>query len=101
MLEDSNQSQRYAHIVARAWVDPDFKQRLLREPLEVFREYRLEPPEGIKEIKIVENSAEIMYFVLPAPPASVEHTDLSRLPIQILDSPCHGHECGGCRHPCA
>jgi hypothetical protein len=101
MLKDADQTERYAHIVARAWADPEFKQRLLKEPLVVFKEYRLEPPESVKEVRVVENSAEVMHFVLPAAPTSVEHTELSRLPVQVLDSPCHGHECGNCRHPCA
>ena len=99
MFEEASQSERYAHIVARAWTDSDFKERLLKNPQEVFSEYRLELPEGIKEVRIVENSSDVIHFILPAPPTSVEHTALTRLPIQILDSPCHGHE-GRCRHPC-
>jgi hypothetical protein len=102
MLEDADESQRIAHIVARAWSDAKFRERLISHPIDVFSEYQLELPSGIEEIRVVENTSKTMYFLLPAKPTSVEHLSLSRLPITILDSPCHGHEgCGRCREPCA
>ncbi len=101
MFDDDDQSQRFAHIVARAWIDDDFKKRLLSRPAEVLAEYRLELPRGVTDVRIVENTPERVHFILPAPPTDVDHTRLSKLPIVILDTPCHGHEtCGKCRHPC-
>src|SRR5712691_7448188 len=88
MLEHSNQRERFAHIIARAWSDERFRERLLSRPAEIFAEYRLDLPPGIKELRIVENTADTVYFVLPAKPTSVEHLSLDHLPVHILDSPC-------------
>ena len=46
-----------AQIVARAWSDPAFKQRLLETPMEVMGEYGI--PMGHVELYVVENTPEV------------------------------------------
>jgi Nitrile hydratase, alpha chain len=51
-------------IVARAWHDDAFKQRVLTKPNEVFKEFGIDVPDGIT-IKVVEDSAAVKHVVLP------------------------------------
>jgi hypothetical protein len=52
-------------MIARAWADESFKERLLAEPASVFREYGVEVPPGLA-IKMVENTGQAFHLVLPA-----------------------------------
>jgi hypothetical protein len=99
MPQKLNEDQRFSHIVARAWADDRFRKHLLKDPMSVFAEYKLEVPTGAK-IVVVENTPDTIHFVLPAKPTSIAHLSLDRLPIHILDTPCHGHE-GRCCTNCA
>jgi hypothetical protein len=87
----ASSDRRFAHIVARAWSDEAFKQRLLSNPEEVFAEYKLDLPPG-KKVRFVENTDDTIHFVLPSKPTTIAHLSLDRLPVHILDTPCHGHE---------
>lgn len=49
--------QNGARIVARAWTDPDFKERLLTEPVEAIAELDMEM--GSQHVEVVENTPEI------------------------------------------
>jgi len=60
-------SQKFGQVVARAWADDAFKARLLAEPNAVLQEEGLEIPPGI-EIRVVENSENVIYLPLPATP---------------------------------
>jgi hypothetical protein len=66
-------TKEWGRIVARAWADDQFKDRLLAEPAAVMREHGLEVPTGT-QVKVVEDAAlatdtDICHFVLPARPA--------------------------------
>jgi hypothetical protein len=58
-------------IVARAWGDEEFKQRLKERPGEVLREYNVVGAPGVR-FRVVENEADELVLVLPAPPAVIE-----------------------------
>ncbi len=62
-------SKEWNKIVAKAWVDEDFKQRLLDDPTTVLREEGVDVPEGMT-IKCVENTESQTYMVLPFPAAT-------------------------------
>jgi Nitrile hydratase, alpha chain len=47
--------EAWGKVVARAWEDMSFKQRLLTEPATVFKEYGFEMPMNIS-IRVVENT---------------------------------------------
>jgi hypothetical protein len=61
--------KRYAKLVARAWADDAFRERLISNPEEVLREFGFEVPEG-KQLKLIEADTETtIYFILPTRPS--------------------------------
>ena len=71
MAIDSTQgdmAKQYGQLVARAWSEPAFKQRLLTDPKAVFAEHGLQVESGI-ELKVVEDTPTLSHFVLPPPPS--------------------------------
>ncbi len=61
-------SKEYAKIVAKAWSDPKFKERLLKNPEAVLKENGIDVPKG-KKIQIHENTDKISNFILPLKPS--------------------------------
>jgi len=61
----------WAQLVARAWSDEAFKNRLLTQPAAVLKEAGLEVPEGL-QLKVVENTERLCHLILPPPPAAGE-----------------------------
>ena len=61
----------YAKVVAQAWSDATYKDRLLRDPRAVLAEAGLEVPSSL-ELTVVEDSADKRHLVLPAKPAEGE-----------------------------
>jgi hypothetical protein len=55
-------------IIAKAWSDPAYKQRLLHDPLSVFKENGIEYPPGLT-CKVNENSDKIINLILPQQPS--------------------------------
>ncbi len=70
-----------AQVIARAWSDPDFKARLLSDPKVVLVGYGIDLPTGLN-LKIVENTADTIHFVLPATPSQAG--DLSDADLETL-----------------
>ena len=56
--------ERYAHLVARAWIDKEFKTKLLADPLAAFKECGLEFPPG-KQIKVLEDTETLQHQPIP------------------------------------
>jgi hypothetical protein len=91
-LQQGNWQKQWSLAVAKAWSDEEFKQRLMTDPAAVLAEYGVEAPAGI-ELRIVEDSEQVRYLVLPPSPSG----DLSdeELSCSIgLDS--FSGMCGGC-----
>jgi hypothetical protein len=63
--------KKWAVCVAKAWADEDYKKRLISDPATVLKKEGLTVPEGM-EIKVVENTHEVFYMVLPESPDSIE-----------------------------
>jgi hypothetical protein len=87
--ERKNWELKWELLVADAWADPKLKERLLTNTAEVLKERGVEPPSG-KTIRVVEETADTSYFVLPAKPAEAEISE------EELRSVAGGW-CGGCR----
>ena len=66
-------AKQYGQVVARAWADDAFKQRLLAEPAAVLQAEGIAVPQGV-EIRAVENTDKVFYFMLPPKPG-VELSD--------------------------
>ena len=52
-----------ARLVARAWVDPDFKARLLADPVAASAELGIEVG-GVNELMVLENTEQVRYLVV-------------------------------------
>lgn len=61
----------WCRIVAQAWEDEEFKQRVLTRPGEVLREFGVEGAPGVC-FRVVENGPAEMFLVLPQPPAVID-----------------------------
>ena len=60
-------AKQWSQIVAKAWADPKFKQRLLASPAAVLKENGVDVPTGVA-VKVVENSENLVHLTLPARP---------------------------------
>lgn len=59
-----------AEVIAKAWKDPTFKQKLLSNPSEALKECGVNVPSNTK-IKVIEDHAGAYTFVLPAAPSNL------------------------------
>lgn len=81
------QGQKMEQLIAKAWADEAFKQRLIADPAAVLKEAGLEMPEGI-EIRVVEDTEKVAHLVLPRKPSAEELSE------EELSNAAGGH-CGG------
>lgn len=76
-MEELSREEVEAKIVARAWKDADYKQRLLANPKAAFEEALGRKLMGSLEINVVEESATRLFVVLPhIPDTSDELSDV-------------------------
>jgi hypothetical protein len=68
---DGSEKKITARVIAKCWTDEDFKSRLLKNPREVLEEEGIEAREGV-EIRLVQNTKAIRYFVIPEAPEMIE-----------------------------
>lgn len=81
MAEQNEQQKQWAKIVAKAWIDKDYKLRLLSAPASIMKEEGVEVPEGL-ELKCVEASDSQAWLVLPPKPddmSNIVETDEERI----------------------
>ena len=67
--------QTYKKIVTKCWSDPDFKQRLIAEPVTTLRSEGASIPDGIK-VNVVENTLTECTFVIPNEPSELTDEEL-------------------------
>lgn len=60
-------AKTWKKLVAKAWADPEWKARLLADPVAVLREEGLNVPENVK-IRIVEETPGVRTLLLPVMP---------------------------------
>ena len=88
-------------IVQRSIEDEDFRQRLLEDPRKVVeQELETRLPDNV-EVRVVEESADTIYLVLPSASAVGEGGELSDLELEAVagglaswDEPCQTQLCG-------
>lgn len=79
MENDEDFGLKMGQIVARCWVDEEFKQRLMSSTATVLTEYDIKVPEGV-DFNIVENTEKSRYFILPSSPEEMASgTNLSQV----------------------
>jgi hypothetical protein len=92
MIQKMSDERLWSQIVARAWSDEEFKQRLLADPRAVLAENGLEVPEDI-EVQMLEDTPTTRTFVLPPPPTD-ELSDEELVGSATADS--FSYFCGRC-----
>jgi hypothetical protein len=92
MAELNDQHRLWAKIVAKAWADEDYKQRLLNDPAAVLKAEGVEVPKGV-EFKCVEATENLAGLVLPPKPTAIggveEGERLAAVYICSCSSCCH------------
>ena len=79
MTDQNEQSRKWQKIVAKAWADEDYKQRLLDDPAAILAAEGMEIAAGV-EIKVVEATDKQAWMILPPKPADGKIEDgLERL----------------------
>ena len=61
-------AKQYGQVIAKAWADDDFKQRLLADPAAVLQAEGITMPPGV-ELRAVENTDTKLYLTLPPKPS--------------------------------
>jgi Nitrile hydratase, alpha chain len=61
--------KKWSQVVAEAWRDDKFKERLMQDPISALKEFGIEVPAGI-EIRVVENTDKVRYITLPPKPVT-------------------------------
>jgi hypothetical protein len=69
MAQDAQRQEerQWVRVLARAWQQPVYKQRLMAEPAAVLREEGIEVPVGL-QVRVVENTDQVFHLVLPQRP---------------------------------
>ena len=80
MTVQTENKKKLMRVIAKTWVDEDFKKRLFAEPAAVLKEEGIEVPSGTK-LRVIEDApGEQTIVVPPAPPGVGEIEDVeSRL----------------------
>jgi len=83
----------WAKIIAKAWSDAAYKQRLLKDPTGVLKENGVELPEGMS-FHVNESTDKVIQLVLP-------NRHDGELSVETLGDVSAGGVCGpgGCGHP--
>jgi hypothetical protein len=66
-MTTDDKTANLARIIAKAWHDPAFKQRLMASPTETLAEEGHPLPTGV-QAKVVEDNPQLKHLVLPPPP---------------------------------
>ena len=77
MSDAQGWQQKWGQVVAQAWSDDSYKQRLLADPAAVLAEQGLTAPTG-KQVRIVEDTADTVHVVLPAKPDELSDDELDQ-----------------------
>lgn len=71
---NQEQMQQYGQIVAKCWADPAFKAKLMADTQATLAAEGVAVPAGM-EFRVVENTANVTYVVLPMAPSEGELSD--------------------------
>jgi hypothetical protein len=69
--DDKDWDKQWGRLVAKAWADDELKARLLQNPEAVLKEHSIAIPPGT-QVKVVENTEQLLYLPLPARPSQEE-----------------------------
>lgn len=84
---NEDQSKKLQQLIARAWADDSFKQKLLADPMATLAAEGQSVPAGVT-VKTVENTDKIFHLVIPRPPVDLTDTDLESVAAGLSWSGC-------------
>ncbi len=88
MAQDGKQQARlWAKVVAKAWADVAFKEKLISDPAAVLKAEGLDMPQGVN-LKVVEDTTSLRHLVLPAMPVDAAGLDEAALSERLAASDC-------------
>ncbi|MEA3394634.1 MAG: NHLP leader peptide family RiPP precursor [Pseudomonadota bacterium] len=70
------QDKKISEIIAKCWVNPGFKQKLLSDTHATLQAEGVQIPAGVT-VNVLENSATVLNYVLPSHPAGQSSDELS------------------------
>ena len=73
-MNNEEQAKKIQQIIAKAWSDDVYKQKLLNETAATLLGEGIELPVGV-ELKVLENTPQVTYVVLPQKPSKTELSD--------------------------
>jgi hypothetical protein len=82
-------------LIAKAWQDPAFKQELISNPKDTIAKEGISLPDTI-EVRVVEENANTLCFVIPAQPNSTEELSEAELEAIAGGAQCWGN--GSCNN---
>jgi hypothetical protein len=91
---------KLGEIIGRAWIDPEFKQRLVLAPKAALAEMGFAFPDNV-DVRVVENSADKVYLTLPVAPWSeaVRDEEMDPLMQAPTATACWKSYSACCAHP--
>jgi hypothetical protein len=70
-MNQEEQGKKMRQVIAKAWADEAFRQRLLSNATATLKGEGIEVPDGV-EMRIVENTEKLFHLVIPQKPAPAE-----------------------------
>jgi hypothetical protein len=70
-------------LIVKAWQDAAFKQELLNDTKSALQKEGVNLPEGI-EVRVIEETPDICYLVIPAPPTHPSGEELSDAELEAV-----------------
>jgi hypothetical protein len=106
MIQSMSEDLLWSQVVARAWSDEGFMERLRADPRALLAEHGLEVPEDTEvavvegtEVKVVDETDTVRHFVLPtSPPDELIEEELAGKAVAWWCGGCG--RCGGCGCRC-
>ena len=84
---NEDQAKKLQQLIARAWADDTFKQKLLADPATTLSAEGSPAPAGVT-VKAVENTDKVFYLVIPAKPDDLADSDLENVAAGFCGSGC-------------
>ncbi len=78
-LSRKDLEKKWAQVLAKAWADERFKEKLLKNPGQALKEMGIEVPTG-RRIEVHEVSDKVVHFILPKkPPGEITEEELKHV----------------------
>jgi len=77
-MNQDEQGKKVDQIIAKAWADAGFKQKLMADPAATLKAEGMDMPANLT-FKVVENTDKEFYLVLPARPTELSDDDLDKV----------------------